>query len=670
MAESELHEKDTRNAVHGTTNTENIKLIQDLVYLVIDANIVDGQYKGANTLTSIFKRIEKFGFTKEKIYDYLLETGVSSSQLQNERYNNDIDKYLQEWLLIPSTAEHKHLFTHKGADYRYDVREEDNQHDLWTGKEKQQSWEVKKKLLKEIIIEIYSISPTIADKIAMTLYSIHRLRDLQYNGAEKTPLKEYYVNIVDDLINYTIPLVESNKIKDIKENIDELKNNIIYTRNTRNWDNLFMTIDNLLGSEHSNSGGLLSEVIPDFFRPEAPKLTWSEKSESEVELNWGRVKNARFYRIFKDDVMIKESDDELSYNLNNLQPDKEYICKAMCLTEYGLESKFSDIITIKTNEKIIKPPRLSGSAISESEIALKWSKIKDAKYYKIYKDEVMINESSDHSYNLGNLQPDTRYYFKVKSIAENGKESKFSKTVKIKTKKKKEEDKVKRKKEKEESLRGGDSILKKIFSIIKNFIKGILKGVGAIFAKILPFLPFIFKAILIAVGIALIVLLILFLLRQCDSNLEPVEPPVAVIIERVPEPIIIPSLTYSNIHFVRDTRFFLSEGNHYTNTAPDMSEGHYEHRLGEIAGDMKNILAIRNDQIFIITGYAAGIYYDDGELFLSTQRADKVRDILVNLGIPAENLRCVYMGGTNRWGNNLTEETQRYNRVVTIEIME
>jgi outer membrane protein OmpA-like peptidoglycan-associated protein len=127
----------------------------------------------------------------------------------------------------------------------------------------------------------------------------------------------------------------------------------------------------------------------------------------------------------------------------------------------------------------------------------------------------------------------------------------------------------------------------------------------------------------------------------------------------------LPSMIYNDIHFIADEILFLSEGNHYL--PPDMTEGIYEERLQQIAMDIKNILIHDQEQIFFIIGYTADIvgYGEDNDV-LSKKRADRVHNILIDLGVPINNIVCITGGGTNKWGNNLTEETKKPNRVVTI----
>jgi outer membrane protein OmpA-like peptidoglycan-associated protein len=116
------------------------------------------------------------------------------------------------------------------------------------------------------------------------------------------------------------------------------------------------------------------------------------------------------------------------------------------------------------------------------------------------------------------------------------------------------------------------------------------------------------------------------------------------------------ALTYSTFYFMGDSNRFL----------PGLN---YGERLSTIAQDMKNILEVKPDQIFVISGYSADIPgHDQGELELSIQRADRVRNSLVRLGVSQANMECVYRGGTSKWGDNISETTRSPNRIVTIEL--
>jgi OOP family OmpA-OmpF porin len=125
-----------------------------------------------------------------------------------------------------------------------------------------------------------------------------------------------------------------------------------------------------------------------------------------------------------------------------------------------------------------------------------------------------------------------------------------------------------------------------------------------------------------------------------------------------PEPPGLPALTYGAFYFMGNSNSFL----------PGLN---YEGRLSAVAQDIKEILKVKPVQMFLISGYSADIPgHNQGELELSIQRADRVRNFLIQLGVPQTNLECAYRGGTGKWGNNSSESTRSPNRVVTIELMD
>jgi len=270
MAESWVHEKDTKIAIKGTTSPENIELIVNIVYLVID-----GTYKTANstksfeTIDHLLKHLKIYGINEDSLYKDLINQGVAPNEINNGLYSSKID-FLKKWLLPSAIGANKHQFTHKGPDYNYDSEKENG--DYWSGKEKHQSWTVKRKLLIDTIKYIYSLSSDDAENISMTLYSIHCLRDLHCANVDDPWKREYLFDLPKGIIKYTLPLIKHNDLlkKEVTENNDKLIKSIGITKDTSKWDeNLGVILDVLLGAVESDRGGLLSKVIPNFLEPES-----------------------------------------------------------------------------------------------------------------------------------------------------------------------------------------------------------------------------------------------------------------------------------------------------------------------------------------------------------------------------------------------------------------
>jgi hypothetical protein len=104
------------------------------------------------------------------------------------------------------------------------------------------------------------------------LYTIHRLRDLQYNGTEDTTprQKEYLFNVVDDAEKYILPLIKNAPLrKNVVDGIEALKKGIAYLQTSGpnwNWDAISASADALLGAIDNETTGYLDDVIPAFIR--------------------------------------------------------------------------------------------------------------------------------------------------------------------------------------------------------------------------------------------------------------------------------------------------------------------------------------------------------------------------------------------------------------------
>jgi hypothetical protein len=282
MAETWAHKQDTEKAVKAITSIENTELLKDVVHLAIDGqlslprtpekNDPDYAVKLENRerkieeckkeLNGLFSRLTNHGITIDTIYNEFIKNGVSKNALETE-YNGDKLRFLLFWLLPPYSPNHQ-MYTHKGADYDYS-KEPDK--DDWSSTEIHQSWLVKRYLLIKTVQEIYSVSPDDAERIGMTLYSIHRLRDLQYNGSDTTPpeRKAYLFNVVEDLEKYTLPLIKDASLYNkIKEQIEYIKKGIETLRASGNWDGISRAADTLLGPIDSDEPGLIDDVISSF----------------------------------------------------------------------------------------------------------------------------------------------------------------------------------------------------------------------------------------------------------------------------------------------------------------------------------------------------------------------------------------------------------------------
>jgi len=248
------HKNDTIKAIDSSTSKENTELLRDLVHIVIDGQATAN---GKEECKNLLQILENRGIvSKNELYDRFLKEGV-------EKTDKEIDQFLADWLLPPHGPNHQ-LYTHKGWDYDYS-REEDK--DYWNAIEIKQSWEVKKYLLTKVVGKIYSISESRAKALAVLLYNVHRLRDIQCNNYdEKTAEKKKYLfNAGDEIEKYVIPLITD---KDIKNRVQGLINGVknivqILTGpiNDDFWQELNKPINKLIGSIDGAEDGCITEVV-------------------------------------------------------------------------------------------------------------------------------------------------------------------------------------------------------------------------------------------------------------------------------------------------------------------------------------------------------------------------------------------------------------------------
>jgi len=248
------HKNDTIKAIDSSTTKENAELLRDLVHIVIDGQATTN---GREECKNLLQILESKGIvTINELYNFFLKAGV-------EKTDREIDQFLADWLLPPHGPNHQ-LYTHKGWDYDYS-QEEDK--DYWSAIEIKQSWEVKKFLLTKVVGKIYSLSESKAEALAVLLYNIHRLRDIQCNdydekNAEK---KKYLFNFGDEIEKYVIPLIADkdmkNRVQGLIKSVKNIEQILIGPINDDFWQGLNKPINELIGSIDSSEGGCITEVV-------------------------------------------------------------------------------------------------------------------------------------------------------------------------------------------------------------------------------------------------------------------------------------------------------------------------------------------------------------------------------------------------------------------------
>jgi hypothetical protein len=272
MAETWAHIKDTGKALGTTLSEKGTSDIQNLVHFVIDGQKtrskgIEQQKSDQEAFKEFLDGLGIYGVTADWLCLEFQKQGVGLKQI-NESYGGNKILFIYDWILPPGGPAHQ-VYTHKGWDYKYT---DDNDKDYWSALEVHQSWMVKKNLFIQVIQAAYHLSHNDAERVAALLYTIHRLRDLQYNGTEYTTpkQKEYLFNVVDDAEKYILPLIESASLhKKVTAGIDALKKGIDALQTSGpnwNWDGISAATDALLGSIDDDTTGHLDEVIPAFIQ--------------------------------------------------------------------------------------------------------------------------------------------------------------------------------------------------------------------------------------------------------------------------------------------------------------------------------------------------------------------------------------------------------------------
>jgi hypothetical protein len=254
MAYPIYHKSDTIKAIGNSTTQENAELLRDLVHIITDGQATANGKEECKSLLQILENNRIV--TKNELYNRFLKAGVAKT-------NGNIEPFLVDWLLPPHGPYHQ-IYTHKGWNYDYS---QDDDKDYWSALEIKQSWEVKKYLLTKAVGKIYSLSESKAEALAVLLYNIHRIRDIQYNNYDETTAsrKTYLFNVYNEMEKYVLPLIAR---KDLKSRIHGLLNGVKDIEQKLNglindnfWQELNKQINELIGSVDSQECGCITEVV-------------------------------------------------------------------------------------------------------------------------------------------------------------------------------------------------------------------------------------------------------------------------------------------------------------------------------------------------------------------------------------------------------------------------
>jgi len=152
-------------------------------------------------------------------------------------------------------------------------------------------------------------------------------------------------------------------------------------------------------------------------------------SANSILVSWDESPSVDFYRIYRADstggiynVLPGAANNALSYTDTSVTADNEYYYKVAGVNVLG-ESELSAYTSAVTRVPPV-PVGVTGTALSESQIAISWNAVSGASAYKLYRSEnaggsftlLTTITALNVSYIDASLAPVTEYFYKVSAV--------------------------------------------------------------------------------------------------------------------------------------------------------------------------------------------------------------------------------------------------------------
>ena len=140
--------------------------------------------------------------------------------------------------------------------------------------------------------------------------------------------------------------------------------------------------------------------------------------EFSVELTWEAAERATSYNIYRNNEFLINVT-ETSYIDEELTPNSDY-CYVVRAYNDIMESVASEKACAKTDKLILDyPEEVSAKSAGTSSIVVSWSPVAKAAGYYIYWGESVIGQTSDTTYTVEDLNPNTEYCYNITSFYKN-----------------------------------------------------------------------------------------------------------------------------------------------------------------------------------------------------------------------------------------------------------
>ncbi|EKF56407.1 fibronectin type iii domain protein [Galbibacter marinus] len=179
--------------------------------------------------------------------------------------------------------------------------------------------------------------------------------------------------------------------------------------------------------------------------PTAPSnLATSKLTEGSVTLSWETsTDNVEVvdYQVFQDGSSIGLTDGETTFDVSGLIASTQYEFYIIATDAAGNLSEASNTVSVTTSsdqdtEAPSSPTNLNANEITATSLVLNWSASTDNEAvdaYEVYNGDTSIGNTSNTSFNISNLDPDTNYQFRVRAIDNSENVSEFSNVLEVKT---------------------------------------------------------------------------------------------------------------------------------------------------------------------------------------------------------------------------------------------
>ena len=142
----------------------------------------------------------------------------------------------------------------------------------------------------------------------------------------------------------------------------------------------------------------------------------SSVDEKSIMLDWRDVKQAKKYKVFRDNDYLIETNESSFYD-STISPGKKYCYKIIAFGNYSISGVESDP---NCNSSLTNTPLNISGSVSKNNITLKWDKVNGASKYLVKRNGKVIGQSDIEVFNDDSLEYATKYFYSISSVSING----------------------------------------------------------------------------------------------------------------------------------------------------------------------------------------------------------------------------------------------------------